>query len=68
MDVNFGEDASLAGTGNAAENLAALKRLSSTLIRIDLGGVLGTAQRRRQAAFDDSWTLRLLSRIFDIEL
>lgn len=68
MDVNFGEDASLAATGNAAENLAALKRLSSTLIRIDLGGVLGTAQRRRQAAWDDSWTLRLLSRIFDIEL
>lgn len=68
MDVNFEEDASLASTGNAAENLAALKRLSSTMIRIDLKGVRGTAQRRRQAAWDDSWTLRLLSRIFEIEL
>jgi len=68
MDVNFGEDASLAATGNAAENLAALKRLSSTMIRIDLGGIRGTAQRRRQAAWDDSWTLRLLSRIFEIKL
>ncbi len=68
MDVNFGEDASLAATGNAAENLAALKRLASTMIRIDLGGVLGTAQRRRQAAWDESWTLRLLSRIFEVKL
>lgn len=68
MDFNFCEDASLADTGNAAENLAALKRLASTMIRIDLGGIRGTAQRRRQAAWDDSWTLRLLSRIFEIKL
>ena len=50
MDVNFKEDASLAATGNAAENFAAVRRLCSTMIRIDLGGILGTAQRRRQAA------------------
>ena len=67
MDVNFGEDAGLAATGNAAENLAAFKRLASTLIRIDLGCIRGTAQRRRQAAWDDGWTLRLLSRIFEIK-
>jgi predicted transposase YbfD/YdcC len=68
MDVNFDEDASLAATGNAAENLAILKRLASTMIRIDLGGVRGTAKRRRQAAWDDSWTIRLLSRIFEVKL
>lgn len=68
MDVNFGEDASLAAIGNAADNLAALKRLASTMIRIDLGGIRGTAERRRQAAWDDSWTLRLLSRIFEVKL
>lgn len=68
MDVNFCEDAGLATAGNAAENLAALKRLTSTMIRIDLGGVRGTAQRRRQAAWDDCWTLKLLSRIFDVTL
>jgi predicted transposase YbfD/YdcC len=68
MDVNFCEDASLATAGNTAENLAALKRLTSTMIRMDLGGVRGTAQRRRQAAWDDSWTLKLLSRIFDVNL
>lgn len=68
MDVNFCEDANLATAGNAAENLAALKRLASTIIRIDLGGVRGTAQRRRQATWDDSWTLRLLSRIFEVNV
>ena len=51
-----------------ADNLAILRRLASTLIRIDLGGVRGTANRRRQAAWDDSWTIRLLSRIFEIEV
>jgi len=68
MDVNFEEDACLAGMGHAAENLAALKRLAGTLIRIDLGGVRGTAERRRQAAWDDSWAVRLLSRIFEVEV
>lgn len=68
MDVNFREDASLASVGNAAENLGALKRLASTLIRMDLGGIRGTAERRRQAAWDDSWTLRLLSRIFEVKM
>ncbi len=66
MDVNFGEDASLASICNAGENLAILKRLASTMIRIDLGGIRGTAQRRRQAMWDDSWALRLLSRIFEV--
>lgn len=68
MDVNFCEDANLGTSGNTAENLAALKRLTSTMIRIDLGGTRGTAQRRRQAAWDDSWTLKLLSRIFEVNL
>ena len=68
MDVNFLEDASLAAVGHAPENLGTLKRLASTLIRIDLGGIRGTADRRRRAAWDDSWTLRLLSRIFQLEL
>lgn len=68
MDVNFEEDASLAAVGHAPENLGALKRLASTLIRIDLGGIRGTADRRRRAAWDDSWTLRLLSKIFQVEL
>lgn len=68
MDVNFAEDANLAISGNTAENLAALKRLASTLIRIDLGGARGTANRRREAAWDDPWTLRLFARIFEVAL
>jgi predicted transposase YbfD/YdcC len=68
MDVNFGEDSTLASIGHAPENLAILKRIAGTLIRIDLGGIRGTAERRRQAMWDDSWTLRLLSRIFELKL
>jgi predicted transposase YbfD/YdcC len=68
MDVNFEEDANLASICHAPENLGMLKRLASTLIRIDLGGIRGTADRRRRAAWDDSWTLRLLSKIFQVEL
>ncbi|MFT4552230.1 MAG: hypothetical protein ACI9S8_000855, partial [Chlamydiales bacterium] len=33
-----------------------------------LGGIKGTAKRRRQAAWDDSWTIRLLSRIFEVKV
>jgi predicted transposase YbfD/YdcC len=66
MDVNFCEDAGLAAVGHIPENLAMLRRLTSTMIRIDLGGVLGTAQRRRQATWNDSWALRLLSRLFEV--
>ena len=68
MEVHFCEDVSVAATGNPAETLAALKRLASTIIRIDLGGVLGTAQRRCQAAWDGSWTLKLLATIFDMNV
>lgn len=68
MDVNFGEDSTLASIGHAPENLAILKRIAGTLIRIDLGGIRGTAERRRQAMWDNSWTLRLLSRIFEVKL
>jgi predicted transposase YbfD/YdcC len=68
MDVNFDEDSTLASIGHAPENLAILKRIASTLIRMDLGGVRSTAKRRRQAMWDDSWTLRLLSRIFEMKL
>lgn len=61
MDVNFCEDANWATSGNTAANLVALKRLTSTIICIDLGGT-------RQAAWDDPWTLQLLSRIFEVDL
>ena len=68
MDVNFGEDSTLASIGHAPENLAILKSIAGTLIRMDLGGIRGTAERRRQAMWDDPWTLRLLSRIFEVKL
>ena len=52
MDVNFPADANPA----------------TTLIRIDLGFARGAENRIRQAAWYDSWTLRLFARIYEIEL
>jgi predicted transposase YbfD/YdcC len=66
MDVNFDEDKNLASTGHAAENLGFFRRMAATLIKLDLGSVRGTAHRRRQAKWDDSWALRLLSRVFEL--
>ena len=64
MDVNFQEDSNLASIGHAAENLGFFRRIAATVIKLDLGSVKGTAHRRRQAKWDDSWTLKLLSRVF----
>jgi len=61
------KDASLAATGNDAENLAILKRLAGKMIRIALGGIRGTAKGRRQATWDVSWTIRLWSSIFEVK-
>ena len=52
IDVNFAEDTNLA----------------ATLIRIDLGFARSAANRRRQTAWYDSWTLRLSARIFEAGL
>ncbi len=64
MDVVFLEDASQAATGHAAENLAVFRRMAHNLIKADLGGTRGVAKSRRQAAWDDDYAIRVLSRIF----
>jgi predicted transposase YbfD/YdcC len=65
MDVVFLEDASQASTGHAAENLAVFRRMAHNLITADLGGTRGVAKSRRQAAWNDDYAVRLLSRIFE---
>ena len=64
MDVVFFEDASRAATGHAAENLAIFRRMAHTLIKEDLGGNRGVVKSRRQAAWNDDYAIRLLSRVF----
>lgn len=67
MDVNFLEDKCLASVGHGAENLATFRRLASTLIRLKLGGVAGTAQLRRMAQWDDESMLSVLAEIFSMK-
>jgi len=64
MDVIFREDASLANTGHAGENLAMFRRMAHALTKEDVGGTVGIAKKRREAAWDDTCTLRILARLF----
>jgi predicted transposase YbfD/YdcC len=64
MDVIFSEDASQANTGHAAENLAMFRRMAQALIKQDVGGTVGIAKRRREAAWDDVVALCILGHLF----
>jgi predicted transposase YbfD/YdcC len=64
MDVIFGEDASQANTGHAAENLAMFRRMAQGLIKLDVGGTTGIAKRKREAAWDDTASLSILGHLF----
>jgi len=64
MDVVFCEDASLANTGHAAENLAMFRRMAQALIKQEVGGTVGIAKKRREAAWDDTTALRVLGHLF----
>ena len=64
MDVVFCEDLSLANTGHAAENLAMFRRMGQALIKQEVGGTIGIAKKRREAAWDDTTALRILGHLF----
>ena len=60
MDVCFGEDQSRARTGNAAENLAALRRLALNLLKREKIKKRGIRGKMLAASWDHSYLLRLL--------
>lgn len=62
-DVVFREDASLADTGDSAENMGLLRRLAMNIVRT-LDPVRGMADARRSATHDPAYLLGLLSRLF----
>ena len=62
-DVIFEEDASLANTGHAAENIALLRRLSMNIIRT-FDPKRGMADARRNSMFEPAYLRGLLSRLF----
>jgi predicted transposase YbfD/YdcC len=64
MDVVFCEDASLANIGHAAENFAMFRRMAQALLKQEVGGTVGIAKKRREAAWDDTVALRVLGHLF----
>jgi predicted transposase YbfD/YdcC len=60
LDVCFGEDQSRARTGNAAENLAALRRLTLNLLRRETTKKRGIKGKQKCAGWDHAYLLRLL--------
>ena len=61
LDVQFEEDAGRAREGNAAENLATLRRLSLNLLSRDQGQKSGTKTKRLVAGWDNSFLVKLLA-------
>jgi predicted transposase YbfD/YdcC len=62
-DVVFEEDASLADTGYAAENMGLLRRLAMNIIKT-IDPERGITDARRNAAFEPNYLRGLLSRLF----
>jgi len=60
MDVVFREDACTVSTGNAAENFALFRRMAQSILQVEAGGTKGIAMRRRQAAWNDDYMVKLL--------
>jgi predicted transposase YbfD/YdcC len=60
MDVSFGEDDSRARAGNAAENLATLRRLALNLLKRERTKKRGIRGKMLNASWDHPYLLRLL--------
>jgi predicted transposase YbfD/YdcC len=60
LDMAFREDESRVRQGQAAENLAVLRRLALTLLRADTTTKAGIKARRLKAGWDDRYLLHVL--------
>ncbi len=61
LDVTFGEDACRVRKDHAATNLALLRRIVLNLIRLQPKGKLSVRRHLKQAAWDDTFRLKLLN-------
>src|SRR5262249_30459585 len=61
LDVVFGEDLSRVRVGNAAENLAVLRRLALNLLKTEKTAKVGVRAKRLKAAWDNNYLLKILS-------
>jgi len=63
MDVIFREDDCTVSTGNAAENFALFRRMAQSVLQAEAGGTRGISMRRRQAAWNDDYAVKLLGMV-----
>lgn len=60
LDVTFQEDASQISTGNAAENLSILRRLSLNILRLDSDKKTSLVAKRKKAGWDNAYMTKIL--------
>jgi predicted transposase YbfD/YdcC len=60
LDVVFGEDLSRVRVGNAAENLAVLRRLALNLLKTEKTAKLSVRAKRLKAAWENNYLLKIL--------
>ena len=61
LDIAFREDESRVRIGNAAENLATLRRMALNLLKHETTSKGGTAAKRKRAGWDEDYLLKVLS-------
>lgn len=61
LDTCFGEDANKTGAGNAAKNLATVRRIVLNILSNDTGVIKSMPQKRLRALMNQSYRERLLS-------
>jgi predicted transposase YbfD/YdcC len=60
MDVCFNEDSCRARAGNAAENLARLRRVGQVLLKNEKSCKLGIKTQRRKTGYQRDYLLKVL--------
>jgi predicted transposase YbfD/YdcC len=65
LDVTFREDDSRVRHRTAARNLALLRKIALNLVAADRGGQTSLRGRRKKAAWNDDYMLRIITRQFD---
>ena len=61
LDIAFREDESRVRTGDAAENLATLRRMALNLLKHEITSKGGIAAKRKRAGWDEIYLLKVLS-------
>jgi predicted transposase YbfD/YdcC len=61
LDVNFNEDKNRNRTGNSAENLTVVRRITLNILKSDKSNRLSINKKRLKASFDNNYLLKILN-------